>query len=154
MNEPTLNTTGTTNLQGSGGVQSGGSGLQQQDKSSNRYQQTSPLQQDALGPEAYRSLELLTVQGDPVQASPSVALGKGNWDVFFAVLLLALLTIAVLLLQRHKKLGDKPVITLTPLNDEQPEVLITASTPKVVKKKKNTPSKIKPKKKSAKKRKR
>jgi len=144
--QQTLNSS-TPNLQGSGGVQPGAGNLQQQN-SSTPYQQTSGLQQDALGPESYRSFDALTVQGQK-QTVPAVAVGKGSSDVFIGVFIV-LVICAVFVFRHYKKTYPLSVTaeSVLPQEDIQPEVTHAVHS-KPVKKKKSSSVKVKPKKKSA-----
>lgn len=140
-------TTPTTNLQGSGGVQSGSGNLQQQN-SSTPYQQTSGLQQDTLGPESYRSFDGLTVQGKQ-QPVPAVAVGKGSADVFIGVFVV-LIICAIVVFRHYNKTKPKVLVSDAVFSEETTEPTVDVQAhPKPVKKKKNTAPKVKPKKKAA-----
>jgi hypothetical protein len=153
MNQSANGNTGT-NLQGaSGAVQPGAAGLQQQQTTSNnQYQNTAGLQQDALGPEAYRTYDTLTVQGGASsQAVPAVTTGRGSMDVFI-VSILFLVAFAAVLLWRYKKTPRRatlePVGNIEGVNSTE-DLTVVSETVKSVKKKKHQPVKVKPKKKAA-----
>jgi hypothetical protein len=77
-----------------GGLQDGQTNLQPQSQSANT-QSTGALQQDALGPNAYRSFDGLTVQGAPIRVNTQTATGSSTPEIFWSIF--ALVTVAAVI---------------------------------------------------------
>ena len=154
----------SSSLQPNGGnLQNGQSNLQPQ---SSNAQSTGSLQQDALGPQAYRNFDGLTVQGTARQDQQSVTAGKGTAEIF--IVLLAVLVVAAFyvfrrFLQTRQSIPEK--VSATDINSiiEKPELdeqenaeTATVKPKKTTKSKKVAKQSVKPKKKkpSAKRKKR
>lgn len=67
-----------------GGLQDGQTNLQPQSQDANT-QSTGALQQDALGPNAYRSFDGLTVQGAPLSVNTQTTTGSSTPEIFWGV---------------------------------------------------------------------
>jgi hypothetical protein len=133
MQQSTQNSVNSGNLQGS-------SSLQQSNDSASTYQKTGSLQQDVLGPDAYKAFDGLTVQGAPAAQPLAATTGKSTSGVFIAVFVI-LVVLAVIVFRRYRRAAPAPVADTQPVQAEVTE-LASAKVPvkKVVKKqsKKNT----------------
>jgi hypothetical protein len=81
-----------------GGLQDGQTNLQPQSQSANT-QSTGALQQDVLGPNAYRSFDGLTVQGAPIRVNTQTTTGSSTpeifWSIFAVVAVAAVIAFAI-----------------------------------------------------------
>ncbi len=92
-----------------GGLQDGQTNLQPQSQSGNT-QSTGALQQDALGPNAYRSFDGLTVQGAPFRSDAQSTTGKGTPEIFWGIfVLVTIAAVIVFALYKRKTLANQPI---------------------------------------------
>ena len=104
-----------------GGLQDGQTNLQPQSQDTNT-QSTGALQQDALGPNAFRSFDGLTVQGAPFRTDTQATIGKGTPEIFWGIfVLVAVVAVIVFALYKRKSLENQP-------SAEQDAVATSAST--------------------------
>ncbi len=91
-----------------GGLQDGQTNLQPQSQDTNT-QSTGALQQDALGPNAFRSFDGLTVQGAPFRTDSQATIGKGTPEIFWGIfVLVAVFAVIVFALYKRKSLENQP----------------------------------------------
>lgn len=114
---------GTTTLQpNDGGLQNGQTNLQPQSLNNNT-QSTGALQQNALGPDAYRNFDSLRVQTEVLQPTDqATATGKNTPEIFFGVFVLLLIA-AIITFVKYRNIAVKAEkIVDVPASDTQVEV--------------------------------